>query len=666
MTKRSSLITDYQVLIGGTAVAVLLTLFLYWPTLRLPVIYDDLLHIRITKSLNLANVWLPTEAFGFYRPFTFVPLLIIKALFGYYPNWLLHGLNVVQHALNVVLLIALSWRLWPNAGRAIATGLLFAVFPFSYQAIAVYGHNVHPTIVNLMLIGLHLYLSSRRVGEHRSKRITGLLQLATWVIFVIALLTHESAVLFGFLAGMVQWCADGRFPPRRDLFNPRRSPWLWYIVAGAAYLALYQFLPISRAPQVDSDGGAFMGKVLYLLQTAAYPFTWLAHWLPSVSAATIVFLSFGLTLILIAWVAQRREHWLPLLLGWGWWGLASLLIALPLPTDYLLHGPRLLYLGSVGLALAWPMLLGLADYSPKSSLHFSASLILCIFIFLTNWQFVRGRLTAYGRLTNPVAVVKDRLMAPDEGVVLVNLPQWLAPPRNTYPVGAELVAMLGDYLFAEELINENRPSGMANGPRTAVYPLISPELLSQTDYPYGLHDESHIRHDGIGQIPLQADWAASGSQVFVVRYWPEGPNAIHTGSLYPARHAQPLATFPPYQLFATTATFCEAVVTTQLVWGVEGDVPATLSIFVQVLSADGRLITQADGPPLNLPPTYLQLPPNWHITDQRQLSTPANEQPAQLLVGAYDYTTGVRTPAITTDNMPLPDNALALPITPCS
>ena len=670
MTKKTSLVTNYgtlftdhRLLLTGAATAVFLALLLYWPTLHLPVIYDDLLHIRITKGLNFANVWLPTEAFGFYRPFTFVPLLIIKSIFGHYPHWLLHGLNIGQHALNVVLLIILSWRLWPSAKRAIATGLLFAVFPFSYQAIAVYGHNVHPTITNLMLIGLHLYLS--REGNHRTRHATRFASLFTWLIFIIALLTHESAVLFGFLAGMVQWCGDGRFPSFRHLFDPRRSSWLWYIIVGTGYLILYQFLPISRAPQAVADGGAVMGKVLYLLQTAAYPLVaGFSRWLPNLNAHTAVLFSFGLTLLLTAWAAQQRHNWLPLLLGWGWWALASALIAIPLPTNYLVHGPRLLYLGSVGLTLFWPILVEFEESKSSEAKGKALGLPFVFLLFLvatslTNWTFVRGRLADYGRLTSPVTVIKNNQVPPNDGVVLVNLPQWLAPARNTYPVGAELTAMLGDYLFAEELIGENSRLG------TAVYPLIVPELLAQTEYPYGLHDESNMRRDGIGQIPLAADWATQGSQVFVVSYSAEGPTAVHTGSLHPATHDQPIAHFPPYNLFIAEANDCDGRVTAQLAWAEAGDVPVTTSIFVQALSADGRLLAQADGPPLSLPPAYLQLQPGWHITDQRQLFIPDGEQPSRLLVGVYDYTTGQRTAATTAAGNSLPDNALAVPIATC-
>ena len=137
----------------------LLAAVMYLPTLRLPLIYDSLLHIRIAEDLNLASVWLPTDKFGFYRPLTFLPLLLVEILAGHYPAWLLHSMNVAQHALNAGLLAALSWRLWRRPLPAVVAGALLALYPFSYQAVAVYGHNVHPAIANLLLLEGHAYLS---------------------------------------------------------------------------------------------------------------------------------------------------------------------------------------------------------------------------------------------------------------------------------------------------------------------------------------------------------------------------------------------------------------------------------------------------------------------------------------------------------------------------
>ena len=94
---------------------------LYWPSLKLPLIYDSLLHIRIAKSLNLATVWLPTDKFGFYRPLTFFPMLVIRGLFGYYPAWLLQGPQ--RRAARRAFLAALAPVGLGAGGRAFAGAL---------------------------------------------------------------------------------------------------------------------------------------------------------------------------------------------------------------------------------------------------------------------------------------------------------------------------------------------------------------------------------------------------------------------------------------------------------------------------------------------------------------------------------------------------------------
>jgi hypothetical protein len=245
----SSSKTSPTVLAIALAAAALLAMIIYWSTLRLPLIYDDLLHIRITGSLDLVSVWLPTQAFGFYRPLTFVPLLIIERLFGTYPPVLLHGLNVFQHALNVVLLGLLSWRMWRRLHWTVASVLLMALFPFSYQAIAVYGHNVHPTTTGILLLALNTYLSA--IGGSQRKALWWLL---TAGLFLLALLSHESAVLFGDLASLVHWNFENKLPTvRRGQLGPNlariaRQPWFIFLVAGGLFAIGYRLLPLARAP----------------------------------------------------------------------------------------------------------------------------------------------------------------------------------------------------------------------------------------------------------------------------------------------------------------------------------------------------------------------------------------------------------------------------------
>jgi hypothetical protein len=627
-------------------------LILYWPAIGLPLIYDDLLHIRIVKGLNLANVWLPTDEFGFYRPLTFFPLLIIKSLFGYYPSELLHGINIVQHALNAALLGALAWRLWRRTQWAAASGLLFVLFPFSFQAVAVYGHNVHPATAGLLLAALHTAY---------------LWWIVTAILFLAGLLSHESAVLFGFFAALVHWNDRGRLPeldfrrPAASLAALARQPWFAFLLAGVVYTIGYQFLDLSRSPQASFAGDAPWYKFLYLGQGAAYPVTWLGRWLPEVEPAVSGLVLGGLTVMagLTFWSARAKENRLPLLLGWGWWALASILIALPLDTSYLLHGPRLLYLSSIGLALLWPVLLEpIYSINRTGRLVWAVSLIV---VLSSNWIFIRNRLDDYARLTSPIDEIKTTMKdKPDEeGVLLVNLPQWLDQPDNTYLVGVDLVAMLGNYLFVEELLAENL---LVDRPAQAIK---VPDLLGSPPYNYAIHEQP------AGET-IKGDWAPRGSRVFITTYQDEGPELQYTGLLISADgQKEPVATFGPYHLLETLALSCDDKVHLTTTWREvigepgAGSIPPTTSIFAQLLDSEGQIADQADGPLLNLRPDLVNLPPGWQVVDERELLASEN-QLGGLLIGVYDFASGERYSAWNRSGVRLADDALLISLQDCS
>ncbi|MCP4426577.1 MAG: hypothetical protein GY803_18955, partial [Chloroflexi bacterium] len=464
-------------------VAAATTIILYWPSLHLPIVYDTLQHIRISDDMTLATAWIPTDKFGFYRPFAFIPFILIREIFGGYPNWLLHGLNIAQHGLNVFLLVILAWRLGSSWARALVAGLLFALFPFSYRAIVIYGNNVYPFTIGLILLGLNTYLTAIKTQRPEGKDNPPIFQRSffwwavTGFIFLSGLFSHEMMVLFGLLAALVHF-NDPAQPPlgsnapalRATFYNfylLRSHPWLLFLLVDIVYVIGYQFLPISIGPSeaITANEGGLWVRAQYMLQAGAYPFTWTAHLLPNMTAKTIILGGTAVTLGLTLWAARRRENWRPLLLGWGWWGVASALVAIPLPTGYLLRGPRLLYLSSVGLGLAWATIVtGSLGHGTngkrKSSLFnpkFLISTLFLAYVLMTNWQYIREKLADYVELTDPVAVMNE-VMAErpsSEGVVLINLPQWLAPPRNSYAIGGEYVVMLGTHLFVEELIIAN-------------------------------------------------------------------------------------------------------------------------------------------------------------------------------------------------------------------
>jgi hypothetical protein len=640
------------VLLGLVA---LLAIIIYWPTIKLPLIYDDLLHIRIVDDLNLLSVWLPTKAFGFYRPLTFFPLLIVEAIFSRYPSELLHGINIFQHALNGVLLGWLSWRLWQRLHWAIAAALIIVFFPFAYQAIAVYGHNVHPTVTGIILLALHTYLSAIRSS--------GRARTAWWIVtaflFLMSLLSHESAIIFGFLAATVHFNETGHFFIRtRGSDSFLSQPWILFLVAGTIYFIGYQFLPLSRAPQASFEVEALRQKIYYLLQGAGYPLAWFGQWLPENLGVLVVGLGFFLMVILSAWSARDRFNRLPLALGWSWWLLASLVLAIPLSASYLLHGPRLLYLSAAGVAILWPVLL-----EPVYQLKRFGRLIwlaVMAIILLTSGIFIRGRLQAYDTLTEPVKVMEEVLQdrPAEEGVIFVNLPQWLAPESNTYPIGVEFVAMLGDYLFVEELVRENLDVDRPVLAREVV------DLLANPSYTYAVHDQ-----DQFGSI--EADWTRSGSHIFITNYGADEPATMYTGQLIPLSfQTAPLASFGPYQLLKVEADQCDGIVNLVTTWRQDESrdpsktIEPTTSIFVQLVDNDGQLVNQADGPLLGLRPDLIEVTADWELIDRRMVENPGNKA-NQLLAGVYDYLSGERYRGYDNEGQPLEDDALVIVVEEC-
>lgn len=635
--------TRWRVALGLLGITAVL---LYSPTLRLPLIYDTLLHIRITKGLNFVNVWLPTEAFGFYRPLTFFPMLVIKAIWGYYPNWLLHGINVAQHALNAILLAVLVKRLGQKWQTAVTAGLLFTFYPFSFQAVAVYGHNVHPTTAGLLLLALHTYLSAISPAEKgTSQKQTAVWWLLTAVLFILSLLSHESAILFGAFALLVHLAASPT--PLADWrgWLRRLRPAFIFLALGALYAVVYQFLPITRAPQAGGDSvDGLVAKVLYVVQAAVYPLAWFGQFVPDGWKTAVVWTGGLVTAVWSGYIAWQSKQWRALLLAWGWWALAAAVIVLPLSAGYLLRGPRLLYLSSVGVSMAWALLL---QGSEKTSRWWRWLAVL--FVLVTSGWFVAGRLRAYAQLTQPVQAMQTAVSAqPDaEYLLFVNLPQWLAPPQTTYPVGAEFVTMLGDYLFVEELAWEN------GAPTQTAVAVTLPDLLAQTRYGYAVHAQSEL---------AEAARLEKETAVIVTTYGDDAPTAVYRGGWSFADAAAPLATLGPYQLTQASAFVCDGDTTVKLHWWPETAVSPTTSIFVQAFSADGQLIAQADSPPTGLRPDLP--PPAAHLLDVRHLPS-ANQPPAWLLIGVYDYTTGERLPAVDAVGSPLPDNAYQLPVQSC-
>ncbi|MCB0031257.1 MAG: hypothetical protein KDE28_25280, partial [Anaerolineales bacterium] len=147
--------------------------------------------------------------------------------------------------------------------------------------------------------------------------------------------------------------------------------------------------------------------------------------------------------------------------------------------------------------------------------------------------------------------------------------------EKTYPAGAEFVAMMGGYLFAEELVEANVP-----GADRPVWAGAVRDIQRDPDYGYTVHTQSST--DG-----LTIAWNPTGAHVIISYYEDEGVVPRYTGRYEPAGDQVNIAQAGSYALIEASAVLCDGNVQVQSTWQPVDSIRPTTSLFVQLLGADG-------------------------------------------------------------------------------
>jgi hypothetical protein len=179
-------------------------------------------------------------AFGslshFYRPVIDIYFAVMTPLLGGSPV-LFHAASIALHAANVLVVFALARRLWgPASGGPSAslfgfvTALFFAVQPSDIDAIAWVGALAEAIGALFGCLSLLWFLRWREEGESRFRALSV-------AMFALALLTHESSVMFLPVLWLSDWLVVN---PRPQIPNPKSQFRTFgpYIVISAAYLAI--------------------------------------------------------------------------------------------------------------------------------------------------------------------------------------------------------------------------------------------------------------------------------------------------------------------------------------------------------------------------------------------------------------------------------------------
>jgi hypothetical protein len=99
-----------------------------------------------------------------------------------------------------------------------------------------------------------------------------------------------------------------------------------------------------------------------------------------------------------------------------------------------------------------------------------------------------------------------------------------------------------------------------------------------------------------------------------------------------------------------------------LTWATTAVLPEAYTTFVHVLDADGNLIGQADGPPLNGDYPTDWWSPGETIVDARPLPLPPEAN--RVTIGLYRLSDQARLPIVDGSGLRLPNDEIVLPVQP--
>jgi len=175
----------------------------YLPTLAFPFVFDD--EPLIERNTFLREAGSPLRVLGhhfwhgvseapyYYRPVVVLSLALNGRMFGWEAVGF-HAVNVLLHAGNAALVLALAQRLGVPRGGALLAAALFAVHPAAAWPVASIVARVD--LLPALFVLLAWWSCASDPGGVAARRPTAAAALLTGICFLLALLCKESAVAF--------------------------------------------------------------------------------------------------------------------------------------------------------------------------------------------------------------------------------------------------------------------------------------------------------------------------------------------------------------------------------------------------------------------------------------------------------------------------------------
>jgi len=321
---------DIAGLFAVSALLIAVTAALYWPVLGYPYIpaWDDGQYVLENPYVRQGLSWKGAAwAFtsfhaGNWHPLTFLSHMLDVQLFGLDASGP-HGVNVLLHAANAVLLLLVLHRMTGSLGKSAVVSALFAFHPLHVESVAWIAERKDVLSALFWMLTVLLYIRyAERPGAFRYGAVV--------VTFLLGLLAKPMLVTLPFVLLLFDYWPLGRFASAGAKPDGRRSGKL--VVekfplfalsaasslvtiaaqkAGGAIGGLDSYHPVDRIANALVAVVGYLGRTAWPVGLAAFyphPGSALPLWQPLGAALLILAMS------VLALRAAGRHPWLPV--GW--------------------------------------------------------------------------------------------------------------------------------------------------------------------------------------------------------------------------------------------------------------------------------------------------------------------------------------------------------------
>ncbi len=404
----------------------------FTPILHTSFLYDDYTHITDASRfswLSVAKQFGPATGRGlFFRPLGFFLYWLNYLWAGANPTWW-HAGNIALHAACSVLVVALCCEVGLSRPASFVGALVFGLAGVSAEAVAWVDAGFVMMTTALVLISL--IFVCRYAATNRVPWLIGALGAGACAMFC-----KETAFSLPFLIASLalfknktDWTRIGRAAIFSGVLTAILFAYRWWALNGIG-----GYIATGGEPNVFHFNMVRTINALLLRQWAVlfFQFNWSIPPSPMlrVALAATPFMLAG-----CAWMATTPRR--PML------GCFVFIIAAGLPVEHLLlispdlAGSRTLYLGSVGWALLWALILG--------SMHRTPRIVAACVLLTLQWSILEHNLRSWretAELARSVCVAFGQRIAGTSGPVVVRgLPSIRAGAvflQNGFPQCVEL------------------------------------------------------------------------------------------------------------------------------------------------------------------------------------------------------------------------------------